>query len=202
MKIVLLILVFILTTKLALSQTNESLKFKIEGKAFAKLSGRKIVKIEPAIVLSGTMNGMTDINEKGEFAFINLKPGKYKIEILSLYGYQDTTVTIVDKNIFGIEFVLFPTCQFTNAVAHEDINNGKPKLLIYGGIAPVYNIDQGIFEKKYGIEYYNLSDASPDPYECVQEYNKVIFNYLTNKYGKRWRKEVRRDVVGIKKAWR
>ena len=56
---------------------------------------------------------------------------------------------------------------------------------------------QDKFEKKYNIEYYDFGCTPPNE-ECVIQYNKTIFANLDKKYGRKWRKEVRKDVIGLK----
>ncbi|MBO9672167.1 MAG: hypothetical protein J7577_01890 [Sphingobacteriaceae bacterium] len=80
--------------------------------------------------------------------------------------------------------------------ANADIKKGKLKFLIQGGIASIYVKGQERFEQKYGVEYYDLGCVGPSDI-TVKDYNKVIANFMDRKYGKRWRKEVRKDVRGI-----
>ena len=54
------------------------------------------------------------------------------------------------------------------------------------------------FEDKYKTYYYEYGCTGPDQ-SLVESYNKIIFDYLTDQYGEKWIKEVRDDVVGLKK---
>ena len=65
-----------------------------------------------------------------------------------------------------------------------------------GGIAPVVYIHQNKFEKEFNIVYHEFGCVAPN-HDCILKYNQVIFKYLDTKYGKRWRKEVRKDVIGL-----
>ena len=80
--------------------------------------------------------------------------------------------------------------------ANADIKKGKLKFMIQGGIAPTRVKGQEIFEQKYGVEYYDLGCVGPSDI-TIKDYNKVIATYMDRKYGKGWRKEVRKDVRGI-----
>lgn len=81
--------------------------------------------------------------------------------------------------------------------ANADIKKGKLKFMIQGGIAPTRVKGQEIFEKKkYGVEYYDLGCVGPSDIR-IKDYNKVIASFMDRKYGKVWRKEVRKDVRGI-----
>lgn len=80
--------------------------------------------------------------------------------------------------------------------ANADIKKGKLKFLIQGGIAPTRVKGQEIFEQKYGVVYYDLGCVGPSDI-TINDYNKVIAIFMDRKFGKGWRKEVRKDVRGI-----
>lgn len=89
-------------------------------------------------------------------------------------------------------------CLFCDsATAKRDIKNGKIKLLLSGGISPFALVDQELIEKKYHFEYYDFG-CTPPPKTCIIEYNKIIFNHFDTLYKDSWRKEIRKDVVGLK----
>lgn len=80
--------------------------------------------------------------------------------------------------------------------ANADIKKGTLKFMIQGGIAPTRVKGQEIFEQKYGVAYYDLGCVGPSNMR-IDAYNKVVGNFMDRKYGKGWRKEVRKDVRGI-----
>ena len=137
---------------------------------------------------------MTD--SLGRFTLNDLKPNiNYTLSAWS-WGYDDFDSTIVLSEDANTEYLikLSADCPADAKTAIEDINNGEPKLLLVGSIAPIGNtgIDYE-FENKYGIKYYDFG-CSPPADACIEEYNKVIFKYLTEKYGSEWKESVRRDV--------
>ena len=93
-------------------------------------------------------------------------------------------------------------CENARIIARNDINKDEIKILLAGGIAPiVYSTDKQ-FEEKYQIEFHEYGDLSAK-YECMKIYNFEVFRYLTEKYGKSWRREIRKDAFGLKewKKW-
>jgi hypothetical protein len=67
---------------------------------------------------------------------------------------------------------------------------------LQGGISPkVYTTDQD-FESRFDIYFFDFGCTSPD-YKCIIRYNTRIFEYLTSKYGQRWLKKIRKDVIGL-----
>ena len=45
--------------------------------------------------------------------------------------------------------------------------------------------------------YMIFGDDETTREECKKIYNRVVFDYLDKKFGDKWRKEVRKDVVGL-----
>lgn len=82
-------------------------------------------------------------------------------------------------------------------LATQDIKNGIPFLLLQSGISPtVYTTDKK-FENKYKVFYYESGCTGPTE-KFVFEYNRTIFKHLTDTYGDKWKKEIRKDVIGFR----
>lgn len=179
---------------LGFAQTSD--KYTISGEV-KLLSGLEISTPIQAYIKIESAKKYTITDSKGLFKIDGLDKGKY---ILSVHGFGynslDTLITLTDSNK-NINLLLFAKCEINQEIAQRDIKNKTPKLLIVGGIAPTVYPDQHIFEEKFGVKYDDYGDVPP-PEECLEEYNMVIFDYLDKNYGKSWRKEVRKDVVGLK----
>jgi len=142
-------------------------------------------------------NIITETDSLGNFRLENLKNGKYNIEIVG-EGFEpkDTSIVINDNSVENFKLMFVSNCTVNGKVAEYEIKKGNPRLLILGGIAPVFYRGQEKFEKKYRVKYYDFGCDVPAR-ECAVDYNKKIFEYLDRKYGKGWRKEVRNDVEGL-----
>ena len=86
-------------------------------------------------------------------------------------------------------------------LANKDIENGHPMLLEIGLPSVVimrrgHNNDLS-FEKKYGVKYEGLGCTTADDRNCLKIYNNTIFKYLDSKYGKKWRRKVNRNTLGL-----
>lgn len=149
-----------------------------------------------ALVMIESANKYGTTDSLGFFRFDSLTVGAYKV-LVQVYGYNkiDTLITITDS-YKNLNLLLFADCEINKDIAQRDIKENKPRLLIIGGIAPTIHLDQHLFEEKYGIKYDDYGDVPP-PSECLEQYNREIFNYLDKKYGKSWRNEVREDVDGL-----
>jgi hypothetical protein len=130
----------------------------------------------------------------GRFKFGDLTSGRYKL-VNKHYGL-DTVLIIQDRSVEDFT-ILLNVCEVDAQQAKQDILNGKPRLLLIGGIAPIYYKGQEVFERKYKVSYNEYGCTPPDE-KCVKAYNKVIFAYLDKQYGRKWRKAVRKDVIGYK----
>ena len=140
------------------------------------------------------------VDGSGKFTIDGLTMGKHKLS-LSAFGYakMDTTITIDDGDLIDFKWFVSADCQrYSRESALKQIKSKTATLLLQGGIAPViYSSDQ-IFSDKYNIRFYDLGCVAYDPSECLIAYNETIFDYLDQKYSKAWRKEIRKDVIGLR----
>ena len=86
---------------------------------------------------------------------------------------------------------------YSKRQALNDIKAGKARLLVQGGIAPAYYPTDKTFRESYKTRYEIFGCVAPGPIECLQEYNETIFQHLNASYGNVWKKEVRKDVIGL-----
>jgi len=83
------------------------------------------------------------------------------------------------------------------SLAKEDISNGTPFLLLQSVLSPVVYATDEKFENKYKVYYYESGCTGPRE-KFATEYNKVIFEHLTDHFGRKWKKEARKDVIGLR----
>ncbi|MET0944969.1 MAG: hypothetical protein ABWY22_06155 [Flavobacterium sp.] len=82
-------------------------------------------------------------------------------------------------------------------LAKSDIENNIPFLLLSGGMNQCVSSSDQEFEKKYKMYFFNYGCIAPSE-KAESIYNRVIFEFLYLKYGKKWMKEVRKDIPGFK----
>ena len=138
------------------------------------------------------------------FAFPNLSPGFYSINIRANAYMPIDTLIYLEKASKRI-FKLFPDTTVYEIYVSDnnskgaiaDIEKGTIELFLRSGIIGVNisSIDT-IFESKYKVKYKSLGCISLHG-DNLNEYNQTIFAYLDKKYGKKWREEIRRDVIGL-----
>jgi hypothetical protein len=131
----------------------------------------------------------------GAFKITGLAKGRYRLVNSDL---EIDTPFNVPKQSENALIVNISPCNFGSAKAQKDIKAGRPMLLLSGGIAPVASPNEDHFEKKYTVKYHDFGDT-PQKYKCSVAYNKVVFAFLDKKFGKSWRKDVRPDVIGLKR---
>jgi CarboxypepD_reg-like domain len=157
------------------------------------------------INISKTNEILTTITDNiGKFSFTNLNNGFYNVSIESL-GYKklDTLINLSSNCKLTFRLIIHNNKESNyksrnNEVgAKEDIENNAVKLFLPGGYAGSAELPlDSTFEKKYQLNFVSLGCVrSPD--DDFDQYNKNIFRYLDKKYGKSWRKEIRRDVIGF-----
>lgn len=123
--------------------------------------------------------------------------GLFFIQTLFVFG-QSRILTDDDYNKSGaIKLKLVTTKTEAIELAKYDIEKGTPFIFLQSGIAPVVYTTDSVFENKFKVYFYEQGCVGPDN-ELMKEYNYVIFNYLADTYGKKWRREIRKDAIGLR----
>jgi hypothetical protein len=174
--------------------------FSISGQVVSAINYKPIFDYANVTVcIKDNPKSIVNIDSFGRFSMKNLKEGQYKIIVFDIaHKPFDTIISIPQNNINGLTIALECDCMgFDKNTAKKDIENRKPKLLLFGSIAPIIYKNQEKFEKKYKIKYEDFG-CMPPQMECIEAYNQFIFEYLDKTFGKKWRKDVREDVCFFK----
>ncbi|PHK31855.1 hypothetical protein VF13_39070 [Nostoc linckia z16] len=90
-------------------------------------------------------------------------------------------------------------CLFYDPLkAQQNIRDGKPKLFLETGIAPIRYTNDSTVEKQFGFVYEDLGDLKSESDSCLIVYSRVVFSYLDRRYGREWRRRCRKDVLFLK----
>ena len=108
-----------------------------------------------------------------------------------------TDEEINNSTAVKIGFVETPKCDQVDELFKKDLGNKTIFLFLQGGIAPMVYTTDNAFENKYGIYFHDFGCVSPD-YNCIIKYNSKVFDYLNKTYGNKWKREIRKDVIGLK----
>jgi hypothetical protein len=95
------------------------------------------------------------------------------------------------------KLIFISDCNNAAKIAEIDIKNRQIYLLLAGGISPKEYATDSIFKNKYNIQFYDYGCVAAQK-ECIIYYNSIVFNSLKKQYGKTWKKEIRKDVIGLK----
>ena len=85
-------------------------------------------------------------------------------------------------------------------MAQKDIENGRVFIILEGNIVPAISGTEYLFTDKFGAQFQHQG-CTAEPEKITAAYNSVVFDHLTNRYGRKWLKSVRKDAVGLK-AWK
>ena len=167
---------------------------EINGKVISGITGEKPIS-EIYVQELITKQPLTIADSLGNFRIEYLEPNKKYVIEISAFGYGKQKIDVETKSgINNLTFELKADCEYNAEQAESDWKNGKPKLLLFGSIAPIGNTSSdNRFEKKFGIKYFDFG-CEPPIEECIKIYNQRIFEFMDKKYGKVWRKKVRTDV--------
>jgi hypothetical protein len=170
--------------------------FKVSGIVISANSGEPIP--DGVIMISRTQGYRCD--SFGRFILYNLPKGQHKLSF-SAFGYnsKDTVVTVTNADIYDIRWTIYTDCwNYNKEKALKDIQSNRPAILLQSGIAPVVYTADKDFEERYKVTFYDFGCVAADRQECLTAYNKIVFEYLDKTYGKKWRREIRRDAIGLK----
>ena len=84
----------------------------------------------------------------------------------------------------------------TEEITQLDLKNGEPRLFVYDD-QYLGNHSPNSFEKDYNVCYVSDGAVYYNSPDSIFKYNQIVFKYLDEKYGTKWREEVRKDVVGL-----
>lgn len=121
----------------------------------------------------------------------------FLIQSLFVLG-QSRVLTDDNFNNSGVHKLMFATTkEDAIEIAKNDIKKGIPFILLQSGIAPVVYTTDSIFESKFKAYYYEYGCVGPDD-KLMKVYNFVIFDFLAEAYGIKWRREIRKDAIGLR----
>jgi hypothetical protein len=78
----------------------------------------------------------------------------------------------------------------------KDLKNGNLKLYFIGGIAPMMKDNDYEFQKKYTIYFYDFGCLPPPNFDLYNDYNKLVYQYLTIIHKDSWETLFRKDALG------
>lgn len=164
----------------------------ISGKVTSSINGKPLRDV--VVLFKGTNIGaLTD--SIGNYQ-LDSPLGKVTMSV-SWVGYKQVDTTVIVVKHLTVDFRLKAECNFNGQSAKSDIRTGKLKLLLVGSIAPIGNSSKDKrFMKQFNIDYFAFGD-NVIAMECIEDYNKLICEYLDKTYGHKWRKTVRPDVIGL-----
>jgi hypothetical protein len=176
------------------AQTTDTLK--VSGTIVSANTGKPIP--DGTIMITRTKGYKCD--SLGRFTIYSLSQGQHKLSFSSFgYDNKDTVVSIFDTDIKNFTWTIYTDCwNYSREKALKDIQSKKPTILLQGGIAPVVYTTDKNFESKYQILFNDFGCVAGDRQECLIAYNKTIFDYLDKTYGKKWRREIRKDAIGLR----
>ncbi|MFD0991029.1 hypothetical protein ACFQ1R_13050 [Mariniflexile jejuense] len=191
-----LTIILVLTFASVFGQKAKS-DFEISGQVKVYFGQELLIPKDATVELRPSFD-IKVVDSLGFYKFSGLKSGSYELRVLDFnFEPEFFHIEIVNQSAQNFDLYVTADCEINKQIAESDLKNENPKLILIGGIAPIVDFEDGKFANKYGIQFYDYG-CTPPPLECVYQYNNVIFEYLDNKFGKKWREEVRQDVIGLK----
>lgn len=190
---------FLFISILSVAQPNEQNTIEISGVVYSSVNNKPLSDV---IISFDSGSRGTSTNQNGEFKYnYNLRSGDSieRVETIAM-GYKplDTIINVNSGKNISLNIILKPYLGINRQQALDHIKIGKINLLLSGGIAPVSYQSDKEFSKKYNLNFVEFG-CEAVANESLYEYNKTVFEYLDKQYGKKWRKEIRKDIIGLEK---
>jgi hypothetical protein len=186
-----------------------SLSFHCIGQNRFHISGRIIAahaidtsdfktNIVELVNASGNLCAET-IDSLGYFEIYGIEPGTYHLRFKGPLNREiDSVIWISNQSIENVVLVIKAHCRtYTEEAAKNDIISNEIKLQLGPGYIRSFNSYDRTFQKKYHLSYTGTGCLRFDAHSCLASYNKIIFQLLDARHGQKWRKKVRRDVIGL-----
>lgn len=90
--------------------------------------------------------------------------------------------------------------EYNHVRALNDIKHRRAQLVIRGGIVAMHYPQDSVFMRKYHVRFNDPGCVLPEDEACIIAYNQTVFQHLDKKYGYKWRKLVRKDLVGYEEV--
>jgi len=193
----LILTILLLNSIIGFSQNEESNEIVIKGIVLSEVNGKPL---ENVYVNYKSRYRYSATDKKGRFDYrynIREKDSLETIELTAL-GYEniDTIIQVHKPKEYSLEFTMKPRFGLNREKALKDIKNGEINILESSGIAPVIYKSDSKFAEKYNVKFIEYG-CEPIATESLYEYNRTVFEYLDKKYGKKWRKEIRKNIIGL-----
>jgi len=149
------------------------------------------------------------LDSTDSFYFDGLPAGQYRLNILCPGYHQIDTLIDIHRCTSEFSFYVKPFfeadsltilySEFDAESARRDIENKNMRILLPGGLIQLTtSASDSLFEQKYHVLFLSQGCVRL-PGEDQYAYNREIFKYLDQQYGRHWRREIRKDAIGLKK---
>ena len=110
--------------------------------------------------------------------------------VVSPASFAQEVASVITESVPGSE-------KYSVESAKKALENGTAELVAICGTALILNSQQDdLFKEKYGVGIKVFGDVIDGSPRDLKLYNYTIFEWLDDKYGKGWIKDVRKEVVG------
>lgn len=113
-----------------------------------------------------------------------------------------TTMKTIVTFLFVLTLSIGSYVQQKNTTPQQklqtDIKKGTVTLYILGGIvSKATPADKG-FQETYKVKYHDFGCVAPENLDYYRDYNLLVLQHLKKKFGTKWEKDLRKDIIGWK----
>ena len=133
----------------------------------------------------------------GNYCFNDVQSGEYVLELRYFLDNRRYPVYVGEDDLSLDLFIDLKGSDLAEQ-ARRDIELGEAVIYAEGGMEPIiYGVEEP-FKEKFGIQYIVPDCVRGPDSKYWSDYNMVIFNYLTERFGNKWKAFLRKDTVGYK----
>lgn len=115
--------------------------------------------------------------------------------MFALSCFSQQTPTASNAKIDGVKaLIVSPKDKFK-----QDLQSKKLTVYLMGGIVSVIKEKDLEFQKQFKINYHDFGCTPPIDLEFYENYNRLVFEYLSKEYGKDWTASANQNAFGLKK---
>lgn len=165
---------------------NDSLEYK--NLLVLLINKQDSIAIDSVYVLTDSL---------GNYCFNDVQSGEYVLELRYFLDNRRYPVYVGEDDLSLDLFIDLNGSDLAEQ-AKRDIELGEAVIFAEGGEPPIIYGVEKTFEEKFGIQYIVPGCVRGPDSKYWPDYNMVIFNYLTERFGNKWKAFLRKDTVGYK----
>jgi len=167
---------------------RQSSGLTVEGRILSGVDRTSLGQSADVILQAAGFNQFRITDSIGRFQFFFVPAGKYELTVRA-FSYHPLRDSIRVSRDTALTVVMPAHCRHDSLAAVRDIALDRVVVLLHSMLA--MTPEDAIVQHRYDFEYLDFGDVVHEPFECETQYNRVVFRYFDQRFGRGWRDSVR-----------